>query len=236
MSGKRGVRKKEGENLTYDNIEKVIKLLEAEKPITKKEAYAILNIASNPVRLGKIIDEHKEEKATAEKRRAANRGKPASTHEIQIVIEGVLDGDSIAELSERLYRPPSFVKKVVEDIGIPEKAESYWEPTLIPEGCISENFEVGQIVWSARYGAMAIVRDYYPAHSQYNKQEYDCYQIYVIEAIETPSPYFPRIQDYGGKYAVSAYYDLGSLEHLKAFGIDIYRPYRSTFEKWLIGR
>ena len=56
------MRIKKHENLTQANITKVISLLEPKegKPITKKEACAILNIAYNTTRLQKIIDEHKE--------------------------------------------------------------------------------------------------------------------------------------------------------------------------------
>ena len=38
------VKKREYEKLTSSNIDHVISLLEADKPITKKEACAILNI------------------------------------------------------------------------------------------------------------------------------------------------------------------------------------------------
>ena len=54
------MRIKKHENLSEANISKVISLLEGEKPITKKEACGILNIAYNTTRLNKIITEHKE--------------------------------------------------------------------------------------------------------------------------------------------------------------------------------
>ena len=236
MTIKKGVKKKEHENLTSANVEKVINLLEAAKPITKKEACEILNISYNTTRLGKIIEEYRESKTLQEQRRSANRGKPASPYEMQVCIENFLEGDPIADTASRLFRSPSFIKRIIEDIGVPEKSVSYWEPSMIPDKCVSETFKIGQIVWSARYGGMVIIRDYYPAHSEFNKQDYDCYHIYVIEVIEEASPYFPQLTEYGGKYATSTWFDLGSLEHLKEFGIDIYKPYRSTFGKWLIGR
>lgn len=226
----KGVRKKEGENLTPTHIDKVISLLEAEKPITKKEAYEFLNIAANPARLAKIIAERKETLAEDARRRAANRGKPPAPWEIQTVIEGFLDGDPLTEIASRLYRPAAFVKKVIDDVGVPEKCDSYWTPSMLPEKCVSETFKINQIVWCARYGAMGIVRKHYPAK---NADGYDCYQVFVIESIEETSPYFPQYQDYGGKFVTQAWYDLGSLEHLKEFGIDIYKPYRNTFKNWL---
>ena len=52
---KKTIRKKDGENLTNQNLEKVYKLLNQEKPITKVEACKLLNISYNTARLNKII-------------------------------------------------------------------------------------------------------------------------------------------------------------------------------------
>jgi len=60
MASKGRVKAKEHENLSEANIKKVIELLEAEKPITKKEACEVLNISYNTTRLSKIIEEFKE--------------------------------------------------------------------------------------------------------------------------------------------------------------------------------
>lgn len=223
------VKVKEGEKLTPENIEKVIDLLEREKPISKKEACEILSISYNTTRLSKIIEQFKEEKILNEKRRAANRGKPAAAHEIQACIEGYLDGDSINDIADRLYRPTTFVKKVIEDVGVPGRVagHSVLKPNFVPENCISESFRIGEIVWSAKHQAMSIVR------KLQKEDPYMVYQIYVIEPIEEPSPFFPQYQDYGGFYANVASFDLGKMEHLKEYGIDIYKPYRSTFSSWL---
>lgn len=50
------VKVKEGEKLTPSNIEKVIGLLEIEKPISKKDACELLNISYNTTRLARIIE------------------------------------------------------------------------------------------------------------------------------------------------------------------------------------
>ena len=121
MAVKGRVKAKEHENLTEANIKKVIELLSAEKPISKKDACEILNISYNTTRLAKIIEEYKEGEAELQRRRAANRGKPASPYEIQAVIEGYLDGDSIADISKRIFRSPTFVKEVIEQVGVPQK-------------------------------------------------------------------------------------------------------------------
>ena len=41
----RGVKVKAGEDLSDSNVKRVIGLLEAEKPVTKKEACKVLNIS-----------------------------------------------------------------------------------------------------------------------------------------------------------------------------------------------
>lgn len=124
------------------------------------------------------------------------------------------------------------MKKIIEDIGVPGRANTgYFQPEALPERCVSDIFCVGEVVWSSRHNAMAIVRQEYLKIGDITQ-----YQIYVIEPIEEPSPFFPQYQDYGGFYATIASYDLGKLEHLKEYGIDVYKPYRNTFGKWLEGR
>jgi len=224
------IKKKDHEKLDDANIERVIALREAEKPITIKAACEILNIASNGARLQKIIDEYKENKSLSEKRRAANRGKPASEFEIQACIEGYLDGDSISDIAKRLYRSAGFVKQVIETIGVPSKTmgHDYFHPQLLPDNCIASEFDIGQVVWNTKYNGMSIVLG--------KTSRQDSYKVFNIELIEEVSPYFPSIDGYGGHHAVVPAFDLGNLEHLKEYGIDIYKPYRSSFPRWLAGR
>jgi len=229
------VKVKEGENLTEANIKRVIELIEAEKPISKKDACDILKISYNTTRLSKIIEQHKQEQEEQQRRRAANRGKAATPYEIQTIIEGYLEGDTIAELSKQIYRSAGFIKDVIELVGVPQKVigGDYWHPALIPDRCIREDFEPGQVVWHARRHCMAIVRE--QKHNVTDKNN-NYYQIYVIEPIEETSPYFPQSQGYGGYYDGAYAYDLGSLDHLKSYGVDVYRPYRPHFGKWLEGK
>ena len=236
MATRGKVKAKDGENLTEAHIKKVIELLEAEKPISKKEACEILNISYNTTRLAKIIESFKEEAAELQRRRAANRGKVATPYEIQTVIEGYLDGDSITDIAKRIYRSTNFVKEVIDTVGVPQKVvgANYWQPGIIPEQCAREEFEPGQIVWHARRHCMAIVLE--QKHDVSDKRISNYYQVYVIEPIEEISPYFPQYQGYGGFYDGAYAYDLGSLDHLKQYGVDVYRPYKPHFGKWLEGK
>lgn len=235
MASRGKVKAKEGENLTEASIKRVIELLEAEKPISKKDACEILNISYNTTRLSKIIQEFKEEMSEQQRRRAANRGKPATPYEIQAIIEGYLDGDSVTDIGKRIYRSSSFVKEVVDSVGVPQRVvgADYRNPGIIPEQCAREEFERGQIVWHARKHCLAIVLE---QKTNVKNKEFKYYQVYVIEPIEEISPYYPQYQGYGGYYDGAYAYDLGDLDHLKKYGVDVYRPYRPHFKKWLEGK
>lgn len=229
MAGR--IKKKDHEKLSDSNIEDVIQGLNKTPPISKKEACSRLNISYNTTRLQKIIEDYQERKALDKRLRAANKGKPPQPHEIERVIVGYLDGRSVTEIADELYRPSSFVKNIVDKVGVPQRVTTdYIHPALLPDACVKEEFSEGEIVWSARYQAPAIVC------KELQSSDYKIYKIYVIEEIEEESPYFPHITGYGGRYANQAAFELGSLEHLKQYGIDIYKPYRNTFSKLLAGR
>lgn len=216
------VKKKEHENLSNANVEKVIQLLEAEKPITKKQACEILNITYNTTRLGKIIEEYKEQKVLDEKRRAANKGKPASDHEIKYAIEQYLEGISVSEIADQLYRPSSFVRTLLDRIGVPSRGvgENYANFSALPEQCISDKFEVGEIAWSSRYSGPCIIERERGTSADGLSR---VYQIYVVEPYEEPEEKFFATVGKAGFYANQPAYDLGKLDHLKQYGVDISR-------------
>jgi len=226
MKGK--VKTKEHENLTENNIKKVIGLLECDKPISKKTACEILNISYNTTRLTKIIETFKAEQLETERRRSQNRGKPAEPHEIQTCISGYLDGDSIADIAQRLYRTPAFVKEIIDRVGVPSRVvgANYSNPGIIPDQCIREDFEVGQIVWHAREHSLAVI---VKELDNVKDKSAKYYRTFVIESLEEENRFFLKQQNYGGRYVGAYSYDLGSLEHLKQYGVDVYRPYRQDF-------
>lgn len=231
MAVKSKVKAKEHENLTETNIKKVIELLECEKPVSKKEACELLNISYNTTRLAKIIENFKQDQEESKRRKAANRGKPAAAHEVQSIIESYLDGDSVAEIAKRIYRSSAFVKEVIENIGVPQKSVNadYWKPGLVPDQCLREEFIVGEVVWNTKRNAMCIIREEQKASDPTNKY----YQTYVLEPIENTEGH--RMEGYGGFYDGAYAYDLAALDHLKKHGVDVSRPYRPYFGKWLEG-
>lgn len=210
------VKKKETENLTETNIEKVISLLEQQKPITKKEACEILNISYNTTRLSKIIEEYRADKALTAKRRAANKGKVASPSEIVNVIEQYLEGDPVSEIAKRLYRSAAFVNSIIEEVGVPQRGvgENYFEFSPLPEQCIADSFEIGEKVWSCRYQAIAVI------DKTEKSKDYNVYTVKIYEEFEEISPYFPNITR-GFFYASQPAHELGSLKHLVQYGLNL---------------
>ena len=54
-------------------------------------------------------------------------------------------------------------KKKIQELHLPERTKdsSYWKPEMIPEEAMSDAFEVGELVWSARYNAVAEIHKYW---------------------------------------------------------------------------
>lgn len=216
-SMKRGTKKKVTENLTDSNIKYVISLLEADKPITKKEACDILKISYNTTRLNKLIEEWKENQEYRARRKAEKRGKPATNAEISNVVESYLEGDNVASISKRLYRSSLFVKNIINRVGVPDKGDgNYTVATILPEECISDDFDNEEVAWSAIYDAPCTIIQKYDDKRYIPMYGTSVYQIWVKQESEM----YPGS---GGFYATSAAYDIGKLEHLKNYGVNTER-------------
>jgi len=238
---KRAVKKKEHENLSKENIKRVISFMfpaEGSKPITKKEACEMLNISYNTTRLDKIIEEFREREEYVAKRKASNRGKPASNTEIADAVTSYLQGSSISVIAKSIYRSPAFVKNLLDKVGVPERPankEAKMEYDYIPEECAAETFKKGEIVWSARYHSVARIEEelspeYQAKHPGLGSTNYEekygskCYSVYVLKDmhVDSSDTFFPRVES-GGFHAYALAYDLGKLEHLREYGVDLTR-------------
>ena len=218
----RRLRKKDHEDLSDTNIAKVIKemhTLDSGRPtITKKEACQILKISYNPARLDKIIEEYNDKLEYRSKRKKQKRGRPASADEISDTVRCHLRGDPITDIAFRLFRSVPFVRSIIESVGVPTRGANSEERTTagtIPEQCIAEVFEEGEVVWSAKDHASATVL-HQETNINYEKiYGSKCYQIYVHENSEEYEAYGP------GYYTSALAYDLGSLRHLEQYDIDL---------------
>ena len=193
--------------LTEANILRVIDLLEPKegKPGTKKDACQILGITYNTTRLATIIEQYKAKKAKELERRAALRGKPATSDEINYVIQEYLEGNTVDSISKSLYRSAGFVSQLLERYDVPKRASSqdYFRPELIPEGAMRSRFAVGEIVYSARYDSIARI-DTEQSDPRYGW----VYRIWLL----------------ADKWKQSAYQEaceLASLQHLRGLGVKI---------------
>lgn len=199
----------EEELMTDSNISKVIKLLEPQetgvKPITKKDACAMLGMSYNTTRLTSIIEKFKEKQLKAAERRAALRGKPATSEDIVFIISEYLGGGTVDSISNMTYRSPAFIKKLLEDHNVPIRVpgSSYFKPALVPEGAVRTRFKVGEVVYSARYDSVARVD---------------------MEKEDPKYGFIYRIWLLSDKWLQSAWqeaYELASLEHLRTLGVRI---------------
>ena len=227
----RRVKKKDHENLSDNNIRKVIQSLSKESPITKKEACEMLNIAYNTTRLDKIIAEYHERKAFVKLRKSQLRGRPASNSEISEIVTSYLNGESFAEISKTTYRSIAFCKSIVERVGVPSRVieGDPWKADYLPENCVAEDFSEGEIAWSAKYHATCVVEaelsvDYQAEKLGYSDVNYEkkygskAYKIYVFTPTDEEDPFARRKPGFN---AYSLAYDLGKLEHLKEYGINL---------------
>ena len=226
----RQTRKREHEKLDEVNLNRVIELLEGEQPITKKVACEMLNISYNTTRLGSIIAEHKDIIEYRATRKAQNRGKRATDLEKRDAIERYLDGQTVSEIAKGLFRSTTFVRNLIDNVGVPQKITKsemsvYRHRTpILPEQCVAEEFDIDERVWSAKYNTIAIIKKHCTKHATNYEKTYDSkmYQIFVITMTDFDTKYFGW-QKIGGFWSHALAYDLGSLRHLKEYGIDIYK-------------
>ena len=234
---RRGIKKKEHENLSDANIQRVIEALESpsQEKITKRSACEMLNISYNTTRLANIIQEYKDRKEFIQKRKAQNRGKPATNYEIAEAVTSYLHGIPVSEIASSLFRSPGFIKTLLEKIGVPDRGtkEEQARVAYLPDNAVSETFEEGEIVWSAQYHKTAVVKKEYSIDHQNSlkgvitkdyENEYasKLYSIYIVEDGDWSESFFPGVTS-GGFFAYSLAYDLGKLEHLKKYGVDLSR-------------
>ena len=153
------IRKKDGENLSELNIERVISLLDQPKPITKKEACEILNISYNTTRLNKIIEEHKTAITQRIELRKKFKNKPLEKDDLKLIISSYLEGVSLADIADNVYRSIALIKRVLNTYNIPLRDASvdYWHPVEVPIEAMQDDYVVDDLVFSARYNQPACI-------------------------------------------------------------------------------
>ena len=192
----------------------------------------MLNIAYNTTRLQRIIDDYEDKVEYRALRKKQNRGKAASDAEIREAVERYLSGDSIAEIAAGLFRSSGFVRSLIDRVGVPATNKEAGTAYL-PEACVAEDFAPGEIVWSAVYQTPARVEHELSIDDQAERagfidvnyeEKYSsrCYAIYIIEEVREDTEKWMSVNT-GGYAAYSLAYDLGKLQHLEEFGVDLSR-------------
>ena len=199
----------EDELMTAANISKVIRLLEPSeegvKPITKKDACAMLGMSYNTTRLATILEEFKKTQARNAERRAALRGKPASREDVVYIISEYLAGETVDAISKMTYRSTAFIKNILESNAVPIRVpgSTYFKPELVPDGAVRDRFKIGEVVYSARYDSLARV----DKETKTEKYGY-IYRVWLMA-------------DKWLQAANQEAYELASLEHLRELGVRI---------------
>ena len=175
-----------------------------------------MNISYNTTRLNNILDDFLERKEYRAKRKAQLKGKRATKEEIKDAIQSYLRGESVSEISQSMYRAAGFVKGILNRVGVPTRPAAVADRqgcAFLPDECIAEEFNPGEIVCSAFNHAPALVEKEAEEIDYVEKYSSKCYYIYVFEHTEELIK--------GGYYAASLAYDLGKLTHLEEYGINL---------------
>jgi len=202
------IKAKDYEDLSDTNIRKVIAALNASPAISKKEACELLKISYNTTRLANIIEEFTERQENIKRLKDKKRGRPATNDEINYIISEYMNGAPIYSISDRLYRSTNFIKAIVEQVGIPQREPGFspLKPQLLPESCIAEDFEKGEIAWCAQYRAKCKIEKRLDDNYYIPKYGAPCYSVYILGE---------------GFFSSSLAYDLGKLSHLEGYGINL---------------
>jgi len=176
-----------------------------ENGATKKAACEILNIAYNTNRLTTLIETYTKEKENELRLRKSKRGTPVSDAEMIDIIERYFDGESMEEISKRTFRPMPLIKLKLEQHGAmlkSRKTVNPMNPPMIPDECVEEHFALKGHVWVAGYNCLGEIDAIVPDQAE------TTYRIYLLDRDKH-------------RYVYYAWYELGSLRHLQALGLDV---------------
>lgn len=189
--------RRKNHNISEEKYLKAINWLE--EGGTKKGACEILGVSNNKT-MERLIEEFHETKARDRELRARKRKQAVTDSEVVEFITEYLNGFSLSELSDRYFRSVDVIKYHLEKHGALLRHNGVIDPLnppLLPEICMVDSLEVGEFVWSARYGCIAKV-------DKHLKD--DVYRIIALG-------------DGTREYAYQSVAELGSLRHLVALGV-----------------
>jgi len=199
----------EEERMTDSNLSRVIRLLEpteeGKKPITKKDACQMLGMAYNTTRLATILEQFKERQRRTAEQRAKLRGKAVTKDEKIFIIQEYLTGSTIDAITKSTYRGVTIVKQVLDEYNVPLRipGQNYFNPQLIPDGAVRDKFEVGEVVWSARYCSLAKIYS-----EKLDPKHGHIYHMWLMD-------------DRWRQYCWQPAYELASLQQIRELGVQV---------------
>ena len=199
----------EEERMTDSNLSRVIRLLEpteeGKKPITKKDACQMLGMAYNTTRLATILEQFKERQRRTAEQRAKLRGKAVTKDEKIFIIQEYLTGSTIDAITKSTYRGVTIIKQVLDEYSVPLRipGQNYFNPQLIPDGAVRDKFEVGEVVWSARYGSLAKIYS-----EKLDPKHGHIYHMWLMD-------------DKWRQYCWQPHYELASLQQIRELGVQV---------------
>jgi hypothetical protein len=185
-------------NLTEEQYKRVTEYL-AQPKATKKAACEMLGISYNTKKLAELIERFEQRETAAKAARLAKRKTAVTLPEVAMWVTAYLNGESPSEIADGAYRSESVVKLHLEKHGAMLRRVGKVDrlnPPMLPEQCMSDDFEVGQYVWVAAYNCVGVVKGFYK----------NAVKVWVLsEGIQ--------------EHSYQAPWELGSLKHLEAIGV-----------------
>lgn len=195
--------KREKVEISDAKFEAVLAMREAGKP--KTEQCKALGIPYNTTRLETLLADFIASRDKTKLLREKKKSEAVTLNEIsRWVTEYVLEGRAINEIADSSYRTVGIVRYHLEKAGalFVRRGVDKLESAMLPEQSISDDFEVGQIVWVAPYGCMGEVRGKFK----------DAYRVYVFgEGVQ--------------EFSYQPAHELGNLKYLEDMGVNLKRAY-----------
>lgn len=191
-------------HISDDKFKEVIKWLEDGG--TKKAACDMLGVASNPT-MERLIQEWKDDQLMSAEMRKKKRGTPLTKVETGNMIEAYLQGDSLEDISKRMYRSTAMIRSAIEREGANLKYNEKLDPAKplelhppeLPEQVLATSFDVGELVWVAAYQCIGeIIKLVQP----------DVYRVFLLGEADQ-------------KFVHQYTWDLGSTKSFQELGVNV---------------